>query len=180
MRVYYVVRQQDCFKKRKLVAMITWQSWRQQERARLFKTRKEALSLKPEFSIKKAIWCKFHGADLHFQNFEATKGVVRVRGGSPSKENGEMPLECSDSSNARDFRPIFSWSQPPLEGSSGYSSDDNGMGFACRRTEKIVAWVMRALFEEALIPNLEALLEWVLLGWAFDFSEGYADEKEGV
>ena len=44
----------------------------------------------------------------------------------------------------------------------------------------MVGWVMRELFEEELIPNMDALLEWARPGWAFDFSEGYASEEEGI
>ena len=45
--------------------------------------------------------------------------------------------------------------------------------------EQVVGWVMRELFEEELISNMDALLEWAHPGWAFDFSEGYEDEEEG-
>ena len=46
--------------------------------------------------------------------------------------------------------------------------------------ELVVGWVMKELFEKDLIPNLDALLEWAHSGWAFDFSEGYEDEAEGI
>ena len=45
--------------------------------------------------------------------------------------------------------------------------------------ERVVEWVMKELFEEELIPNMEAWLEWAHPGWAFNFSEGYAEEEEG-
>ena len=46
--------------------------------------------------------------------------------------------------------------------------------------EQVVTWVMKELFEEALILKMEALLEWAHPSWAFDFSKGYATEEEGV
>lgn len=44
----------------------------------------------------------------------------------------------------------------------------------------MVGWVMRELFEEELISNMDALLEWAHPGWAFDFSKGFAYEEEGI
>ena len=46
--------------------------------------------------------------------------------------------------------------------------------------EQVVGWVMRELFDKDLILNVDSMLEWAHPGWAFDFSEGYELEEEGI
>ena len=53
-------------------------------------------------------------------------------------------------------------------------------GLQVGEQDKIVAWVMQELFKEALIPNMESLLEWAHPGWASNFSKFYANKEEGI